>query len=109
MVIVPLARDARNGIAVELVPRTVSGGSPIRLQPIKVRFPGTKAISGFSPRCDQELGEVGFTWSPKQHIEAHNKVTSSGVHNYLGCRIPIPTPIRYDRIRTRHTTDLKNL
>ena len=65
-----------------------------------MQFPGTKAISGFSPRCDQELGEVGFTWSPKQHFEAHNKVTRSGVHNYLGCRIPIPTPIRYDRIRT---------
>ena len=65
-----------------------------------MRFPGTKVISVFSPRSVLMHNEAGFTWSPSQCIEAHYKVVRSGVHNFLGCRIPIPTPIRYDRIRS---------
>ena len=42
-------------------------------------------------------GEV--SWSTEQYIEAHLAVVSSGRHNFQGCRIPIPTTIRYDRLR----------
>ena len=46
------------------------------------------------------LGEGwGVTWELKDFIEAHRAVKASGVFNFEGCRIPIPTPIRYDRIR----------
>ena len=32
-------------------------------------------------------------------INAHKLVRESGKHNFEGCRIPVPTAIRYDRIR----------
>ena len=100
MVIVPLAKAAKNGIVVGHVPRVVSGGSLIRPQPIKVLYPGIKVTGGFSPRPIQGGGDVACTWSASQFLVAHRKVVSSGVYNFMGCRIPIPTPIRYDRIRS---------
>ena len=39
------------------------------------------------------------SWSTEQYIEAHLKVARSGKHNFEDCRIPIPTSIRYDRLR----------
>ena len=50
-----------------------------------------------------ELSSLSFcgevSWSTEQYIEAHLAVVSSGRHNFQGCRIPIPTTIRYDRLR----------
>ena len=37
-------------------------------------------------------------WSTKDFIAAHAKVTNSGRYNFQGCKIPIPTSIRYDRL-----------
>ena len=39
------------------------------------------------------------SWSAKDYIAAHRAVRASGKHNFEACRIPIPTHIRYDRIR----------
>ena len=41
-----------------------------------------------------------MSWTPDDFIKAHLAVVSSGKHNYEGCRIPIPTTIRYDRLRS---------
>ena len=38
-------------------------------------------------------------WTATDFIRAHEAVKESGRFNFDGCRIPIPTPIRYDRIR----------
>ena len=38
-------------------------------------------------------------WTTNDYIDAHNAVVKSGKHNYLGCKIQIPTAIRHDRIR----------
>ena len=38
-------------------------------------------------------------WAPEDHFRAHKLVKESGKHNFEGCRIPVPTTIRYDRIR----------
>ena len=38
-------------------------------------------------------------WSNKDFMAAHKAVVASGRYNYEGCRIPIPTNIRYDRIK----------
>ena len=38
-------------------------------------------------------------WDSRDHLEAHYKVRRSGLYNFEGCRIPVPTAIRYDRIR----------
>ena len=48
----------------------------------------------------------GMKWSTTDFIEAHKKVVSSGVYNFLGCKIPIPTLIRYDRLREALGEDL---
>ena len=38
-------------------------------------------------------------WTAADFIRAHEAVKESGRFNFNGCRIPIPTPIRYDRIK----------
>ena len=38
-------------------------------------------------------------WSTQDYIDAHIAVVTSGKHNYQGCKIPIPTKIRYDRLK----------
>ena len=38
-------------------------------------------------------------WSTENYIKAHEMVRESGRHNFEGCRIPLPTKIRYDRIK----------
>ena len=40
----------------------------------------------------------GEKWSTEDFIIAHNLVRLSGKCNFEGCRIPIPTSIRYDRL-----------
>lgn len=37
-------------------------------------------------------------WSTCEFVDAHKAVKESGKHNFQGCRIPIPTAIRYDRM-----------
>lgn len=39
-------------------------------------------------------------WTTEDFLVAHRKVVSSGVHNFEFCKIPIPTSIRFDRLRT---------
>ena len=38
-------------------------------------------------------------WSTADYIAAHNTIKDSGKYNFEGARIPIPTSIRYDRLR----------
>ena len=45
-------------------------------------------------------------WTAQDHIDAHNAVVRSGSHNFLGCKIPIPTPIRHDRIKEALGNDI---
>ena len=60
-----------------------------------------KMSSGFSSRSPSD--DCGFAgnvkWSTQDYIDAHVVVITSGKHNYQGCKIPIPTKIRYDRIK----------
>ena len=41
-------------------------------------------------------GEV--SWSSEDFLSAHRAIARSGKYNFEGCRIPIPTIIRYDRL-----------
>ena len=55
-----------------------------------------------SARNNDSVGSAldgSVRWTTSDFIKAHKKVRSSGVHNFQGCRIPIPTSIRHDRIR----------
>ena len=42
--------------------------------------------------------EGGVSWTTQDFIVACNEVTMSGKPNFEECRIPVPTPIRYDRL-----------
>ena len=56
--------------------------------------------SGFNPSslsCLTSSRDVR-SWTAKEFIEAHSAVRLSGKFNFEGCRIPIPTAIRYDRM-----------
>ncbi|CAL4257486.1 unnamed protein product, partial [Meganyctiphanes norvegica] len=37
----------------------------------------------------------GIRWTTEDFIKAHKEVRRSGRYNFEGCRIPIPTSIRY--------------
>ena len=39
-----------------------------------------------------------INWSQRDFIRAHNLVKKSGKPNFQGCKIPIPTAIRHDRL-----------
>ena len=41
----------------------------------------------------------GVCWETNDFIKAHKLVLASGKFNFQGCRIPVPTSIRHDRIR----------
>ena len=60
-----------------------------------------KVSSVFSPSVtpSQSGPSGGIRWSTEDFVKAHLAVASSGKYNFEGCRIPIPTPIRYDRLR----------
>ena len=53
--------------------------------------------AGLSKASRDYSGDV--IWTAADFIRAHEAVKESGRFNFDGCRIPIPTPIRYDRIR----------
>ena len=58
----------------------------------------TSAFSQGEAPCMPSYGG-GVSWSTEQFIEAHLAVANSGKHNFEGCRIPVPTAVRYDRMR----------
>ena len=47
----------------------------------------------------QVPGSWGQSWASEDFIKVHTMVRESGKHNYEGCKIPVPTAIRHDRIR----------
>ena len=62
--------------------------------------PVHELIMGFSRNRTSHLLYEGWgvQWATADFILAHKAVKESGKHNFEGCRIPIPTTIRYDRI-----------
>ena len=42
---------------------------------------------------------LGSSWNTEDYIKAHHLIRASGKYNFEGCRIPVPTSIRFDRIR----------
>ena len=59
-----------------------------------------KESQGFSTGAFSVLPawDGGVSWTSEDFIEAHNLIKCSGRFNFEGCKIPIPTAIRYDRI-----------
>ena len=40
----------------------------------------------------------GRSWNTEDFIRAHVLIKDSGKHNFEGCKLPLPTAIRYDRL-----------
>ena len=57
------------------------------------------SVPSSKPQADQAVFEGNISWSTQDFLQAHSKVASSKKHNFEGCRIPIPTDIRYDRLQ----------
>ena len=60
-----------------------------------------KVSSVPSSRCTPYTSSFsrGKSWTTEDFIKAHKEVKASGMYNFQGCRIPVPTLIRHDRIR----------
>ena len=63
----------------------------------------TEEVRIFAPSSKHTFSAAAFggsvRWSIKDFIVAHKAEVASGMHNFEGCKIPIPTNIRYDRIK----------
>ena len=104
---VVLAGTVKGGIAVGHVTRQVRWASSTR--PLHMgEGVLTKAQHHQSSRSsvgsDADASSLssfagGVSWEPEDYIKAHLAIKESGKYNYEGCRIPIPTNIRYDRLR----------
>ena len=58
----------------------------------------SSAFSSTRTAC-HVAGSWGVNWGDAEFIEAHKAVKASKKFNFEGCRIPVPTKIRYDRIK----------
>ena len=60
-------------------------------------------VLGLEPGCSFSTGEdpviSSCGWTAEDFLKVHRLVRESGKFNFQGCRIPVPTAIRYDRIR----------
>ena len=56
---------------------------------------GKSKMESIYLRAQEKLEDLDF----KNIIEVHNKVVSSGYHNYDGCRIPVKSGINVDFFR----------
>ena len=104
MILVIMGKIAVNCMSVGYVLKQVRWESSIRPlpNPMIMLRPGLGRIMGFSSSSTSLLSAVGWglKWSTANFIEAHIAVKESGKFNFEGCKIPIPTAIRYDRLET---------
>ena len=56
------------------------------------------SVPNIGCQASPAVWHAGVSWTTDDFLEAHRKIVKSGVRNFEGCRIPIPTPIRYDRL-----------
>ena len=68
-----------------------------RLTTARARVPGASNV--FSEGPDLSPCSQAFNWDTEDHIRAHTLIKASGKYNFEGLKIPVPTAIRFDRIR----------
>ena len=60
-----------------------------------------RVSQGFSDgmiACLPPAGGSEVSWNTEDFIRVHKLIKDSGKYNFEGCKIPIPTAIRYDRL-----------
>ena len=93
-----LLRDAIDCMCAALVPTPGSQESSIRHRHTKT-LEGMTGTTGHAFSSNLSSNCWGVKWDTGEFLEAHRVVKASGKFNFEGCKIPIPTPIRYDRIK----------
>ena len=90
---------ANAGMSAKPVPSKVSWESSTN--PLPMIGQGPDKISLYSlervPSLSSRSGST--SWLMEDYINAHRLVRQSGAYNFEGCRISVPTAIRYDRMR----------
>ena len=95
------AITADSSMSAELVPMQAIQEKGIRHHPKAVQMEEKVKVSSVMRTSDSEQPcfRGSINWSTEDYLAAHREVVSSGVHNFEGCKISIPTQIRYDRLR----------
>ena len=62
----------------------------------KVKVSNVMRVSDNDSEQPRFRGSIN--WSTEDFLTAHREVCRSGMHNFEGCKISIPTRIRYDRL-----------
>ena len=91
----PLVLTADVGMCVRHAQRQESWEKSTRLHPITILVQESREFS-HSPTLSAESHLV--SWDTKDFISAYQAVKSSERYNFQGCKIPVSTAIRYDRI-----------
>ena len=90
--------SANGGMFVGPVQRQVSPERTTNPSTVATRVSKVRSRASFDPvNLPHFRGNV--KWSTADYIAAHNTIKDSGKYNFEGARIPIPTSIRYDRLR----------
>ena len=109
MATVHLVKIVRDGMHVLRVVTLVSLENRIGLLLILIQEQGEiKAIEEPSSERGKSVFEGDIKWSTKDYLNVHELVKNSGKYNYEGCRIPIPTIIRYDRMKDALGDDISD-
>ena len=95
-VLVLMVRTARDGIPAELVLQPERLVRSIRHPHMIARITGPGRIT--SKFSNSSSLSCHLSWSTEDFISAHMAVRGSGVYNFEGCMIPIPSAIRHDRL-----------
>ena len=64
-----------------------------------MQVPDPEDVTNSSETPVLEAGRWCTSWSTEDYVKVHKLVRNSGKHNYEGCRIPVPTAIKVNRIR----------
>ena len=97
-----MEKDATCGMFVGPVLRqekSVSLTRPHHTSPLVEGLGMPNLVSSIGKVASLPNSSWGIDWSTEDFIVAHKTVRESGKFNFEGCRIPVPTAIRFDRLR----------
>ena len=97
---VVMGTGAESGISAGPVQRQASRVKSIKLPPMIAVLQVTSFLSSGGSVMSPDPGwSKQVSWELEDFLLAHRIIRASGKCNFEGCRIPVPTKIRHDRIR----------
>ena len=96
---VPMVTIASDDMLARHLQSQVSRESSTSPPPMRTRVQGLSLEFSHNTVPPLFSSSWGIGWSTNDFIHAFRLVRESGSFNFEGCRIPVPTAIRYDRMR----------